>query len=229
MSRMKWDEIGKRFYETGVSKGVLALMDAAGTYPKAVPWSGLTKVSESPSGAEETKLYADNIKYLGLMSAEDYGATIECLTYPDEFNACDGASSIAKGITVGQQDRAKFAFSYQSKKGNDVSSDAGYIIYLIYGAQAKPSNKDHETVNESPAATTLSYEISTTPVEVGVDGIKPTACLKIDSTLVDKTELAAFEKVLYGDETKEPSIPLPSAVLALFPNSKDALTTSENK
>ena len=226
MSRMKWDEIGKRFYETGVSKGVLALMDTTGTYPKAVPWSGLTKVTESPSGAEETKLYADNIKYLGLMSAEGYGATIECLTYPDEFNACDGASSIAKGITVGQQDRAKFAFSYQSKKGNDVSSDAGYIIYLIYCAQAKPSNKDHETVNESPAAATLSYEISTTPVEVGIDGIKPTACLKIDSTLVDADELSAFEKVLYGDENTEPSIPLPSAVLALFPKSKDALTAA---
>lgn len=226
MSRMKWDEIGKRFYETGVSKGVLALMNTAGTYPKAVPWSGLTKVSESPSGAEETKFYADNIKYLGLMSAEDYGATIECLTTPTEFDACDGGVSIAKGITVGQQARAKFAFSYQSKKGNDVSSDLGYIIYIIYCAQAKPSNQDHESVNENPALKTMSYEITTTPVEVGEEGIEPTACLKIDSTLVDATELAAFEKVLYGDDDTEPSIPLPAEVLKLFPKSKEALTAA---
>ncbi len=227
MSKMKWDEIGKRTFETGVSKGVLALMDDTGAYPKAVPWSGLTKVSESPSGAEETKMYADNIKYLSLVSAEDYAATIECLTYPPEFEACDGCASVAKGITVGQQDRAKFAFSYQSKKGNDVSTDYGYYIYIIYGAQAKPSNKDHETVNESPAAATMSYEITTTPVEVNTEGIKPTACLKIDSTLVDATELAAFEKILYGDTDTEPKIPLPEEVLKTFAKSVEALKATQ--
>lgn len=223
MAKMKWDEVGKRIYETGVSKGVLALMNEDGSYPDAVPWSGLTKVTESPSGAEETKLYADNIKYLGLMSTEEYGSTIECLTYPPEFEACDGAASVGKGITIGQQDRSKFAFSYQTKKSNDVKNDYGYIIYIVYCAQAKPSTKDHETVNESPNAATMSYEITTTPVEV--EGYKPASCLKIDSTLVDPDELAAFEKVLYGDAEVTPKIPLPAEILKLFPKSVAAIAS----
>ena len=225
MSKMIWDATGSRRFETGVSKGVLSVMGDTGTYDKPVPWSGLSKVSESPSGAEVTKLYADNMEYLGLMSSEEYGATIECYTYPPEFYACDGAVSVAKGITVGQQNRKKFGFSYQSKIGTDVSTDAGYAIHMIYGAQAKPSSKDHETVNNSPAAATMSYEITTTPVSIPETDLKPTATLTIDSTLVDKDELAAFEKVLYGDTDTEPKFPLPDEVLKLFPKSVAAITT----
>ncbi len=224
MAKMIWDASGTRKFEAGVSKGVLAVMNDNGEYDTPVAWSGLSKIAESPSGAEVTKLYADNMEYLGLISSEEYGATIECYTYPPEFYECDGAVSVAKGITVGQQNRRKFGYSYQSKIGTDVSTDAGYAIHMVYGAQAKPSSKDHETVNSSPAAATMSYEITTTPVSIPGTDLKPTATLTIDSTLVDKDELAAFEKVLYGDADKEPEFLMPDQILKLFVKSAALIT-----
>lgn len=223
MAALKWDVVGEHFYETGVSKGVLYPVSSDGTYPKGVAWSGLSKVSESPSGAEETKLYADNVKYLSLFSTEEYGSTIECYTYPVEFEECDGSASLGKGITIGQQTRKGFGFSYQTKKGNDtVGEDYGYVIYCVYGAKASPSSKDHETVNDSPAAATMSYEITTTPVDV--TGYKPTACVKIDSTLVDAEELKSFEETIYGSASKEARLPLPDEIIEMFPKSVAALS-----
>ena len=213
MSKLNWDQTGERHYETGVSKGVLYPY-SNNAYTKGVAWNGLINVSESPEGAEATPLYADNIKYLNLMSAEEFKATIEAYTYPDEFAACNGEASLEQGVSIGQQARKLFGLSYQTKIGNDVDSELGYKIHLIYGALAAPSEKAYATVNDSPEAITFSWEISTTPVEV--PGFKPTASLVIDSTKVDPTKLAEFEKKLYGDETNEAALPLPSEVAALF-------------
>lgn len=212
MAKLLWDQTGERFYETGVSKGVLYPLQDDG-YTMGVAWNGLTAVNESPSGAEPTPLYADNIKYLNLMSAEEFGATIEAYTYPDEFAACNGESELAAGVNVGQQKRSIFGLSYQTKIGNDVDNELGYKIHLIYGALASPSEKAYSTVNDSPEAITFSWTISTTPVEV--TGLKPTATLVIDSTKVAPEKLAELEKALYGDESTEPKLLLPDEVLAI--------------
>ena len=214
MSKLVWDKTGERLYETGVKKGVLYPMDAQGAYPKGVAWNGLTNVTESPSGAEATALYADDIKYLNLMSNEEFGGTIEAYTYPDEFAECDGSASLATGVYIGQQPRKTFGFSYCTTIGNDVESNAhGYKLHLVYGALASPSEKAYATINDSPEAITFSWEFSTTPVNV--TGFKPTACLTIDSTKVDAEKLAALEKILYGDDTGEATtarLPLPDEV-----------------
>lgn len=213
MSKLVWDQTGERLYETGVSKGVLYPY-SNNKYNTGVAWNGLTAVTESPSGAEATALYADNIKYLNLMSAEEFGATIEAYTYPDEFGQCNGEGEIADGVTVGQQKRTPFGMSYQTKIGDDTDPDKGYKIHLIYGAQAAPSEKAYATVNDSPEAITFSWEVTTTPVEV--PGMKPTASLTIDSTKVDKAKLAELEKILYGDQNTEPRLPLPQEVIEIF-------------
>ena len=210
--KLVWDQTGERYYETGVNKGVL-YPQANGLYPKGVAWNGLTAVTESPSGAEASPLYADNIKYLNLVSAEEFGATVEAYTYPDEFAACNGEAALATGVTIGQQKRVPFGMSYQTKVGNDVDSELGYKIHLIYGALAAPSEKAYATVNDSPEAITFSWELTTTPVEVA--GFKPTACVVIDSTKVAADKLAALEAVLYGTEDQEARLPLPNEVLEL--------------
>lgn len=221
MSKLVWDKTGERYYETGVKNGVLYVVDNTGNYGKGVAWNGLTKVTESPSGAEATPLYADNIKYLNLMSAEEFGFTIEAYTYPDEFAACDGSSEIAKGITIGQQSRKTFGFCYRTENGNDtLGTDYGYKIHIVYGATASPSSKDYQTINDSPEAISLSWEVKTTPVEVTteIDGNKPkpTATLIIDSTKVDKTKLKSIEDKLYGTEAEEPTLLLPDEIVALL-------------
>lgn len=214
MAKLVWDESGKRIYETGVQKGVLYVQDEGGTYPKGVAWNGLTAVTESPSGAEATPLYADDIKYLELRSAEEFGATIEAYTYPEEFEACDGSASLAKGVSIGQQDRKAFGLCYRTVVGNDVQGNShGYKLHLIYGAVASPSEKAYATVNDSPEAVTFSWEITTTPVEI--EGFKPTASITIDSTKVNAEQLAALEKKLYGEEG-EAQLPLPSEVKTIF-------------
>ena len=213
MTKLVWDEVGKRQYETGVSKGVL-YPQVAGAYPKGTAWNGLTGVTESPSGAEPTALYANNAKYLNLMSAEEFGATVEAYTYPDEFAACNGEKELAEGVSVGQQPRSAFGMSYQTKIGTDANSEAGYKIHLIYGATAAPSERAYATVNDSPEAITFSWELTTTPVEV--PGMKPTAIVTVDSTKVDATKLAAFEKILYGDGDTEARLPLPAEVATLL-------------
>lgn len=216
MSKIVWDKTGERYYETGVEKGVL-YPQVGGAYPKGVAWNGLTAVTESPSGAEPTALYADNIKYLNLMSNEEFGATIEAYTYPDEFAECDGSAELAEGVRVGQQTRKTFGMSYVTRKGNDTEgTDHGYIIHLIYGALAAPSEKAYATINDSPEAITFSWEVSTTPVEVA--GMKPTACITIDSTKVDETKLQALEAKLYGGDEPdaEPTLPLPAEIATIF-------------
>ena len=221
MSKLVWDKTGERTYETGTSKGVLFPQNAEGTYGDGVAWNGLTAVTESPSGAEANPLYADNIKYLNLMSVEEFGATIEAYTYPDEFAACDGSASLAKGVSIGQQPRKSFGLAYQTILGNDVEYNKhGYKIHLIYGALAAPSERAYATVNDSPEAITFSWEITTTPVEV--KGFEPTAHLEIDSTKVDKEKLAAFEAILYGSESEEPRLPLPDEVATLLGTSNVA-------
>lgn len=215
MAKLVWDESGKRLYETGVKMGVLYVQDATGAYPKGVAWNGLTAVNESPSGAEATPLYADDIKYLNLRSAEEFGATIEAYTYPDEFEACDGSAEIAEGVKIGQQARKTFGLCYRTIVGNDVEgNDYGYKLHLIYGATAAPSEKAYATVNDSPEAVTFSWEVTCTPVDV--PGFKPSASIVIDSTKVDKTKLAALETKLYGDATNEPQLPLPSEIINMF-------------
>lgn len=214
MSRLVWDRTGERFYETGVSNGVLYLLES-GAYSKGVAWNGLTAVTESPSGAEPTSLYADDIKYLNLMSNEEFGATVEAYTYPDEFAACDGSAALADGVLIGQQKRSTFGLSYKTKFGNDTEgSDHGYKLHMIYGCLASPSEKNYATVNDSPEAITFSWEISTTPVEV--TGFKPTASVTIDSTKVDAESLTALETILYGSTDVEPRLPLPNEILEIF-------------
>ena len=211
MSKIVWDQTGERLYETGVKQGVLYVQDTQGTYPKGVAWNGLTAVTESPSGAEATPLYADDIKYLNLISTEELGGTIEAYTYPDEFAECDGSASIANGVYIGQQPRKTFGMCYTTTVGNDVDSNAhGYKLHLIYGALASPSEKAYSTINDSPEAITFSWEFSTTPVNV--TGFKPTANIVIDSTKATPEKMAALEKILYGDTDVEPRLPLPNEV-----------------
>lgn len=214
MAKIVWDESGKRFYETGVKYGVLYLQEGTG-YTNGVAWNGLTAVTESPSGAEATPLYADDIKYLNLVSAEEFSATIEAYTYPDEFALCNGEAELAKGVTVGQQARKTFGLCYRTTLGNDIDGNAhGYKLHLIYGAVAAPSEKAYATINDSPEAITFSWEINTTPVNV--TGAKPTATLTIDSTKVDAAKLKTLEDMLYGTAEKEAELPLPDAVASIF-------------
>ena len=214
MSKLVWDQTGERLYETGVKNGVLYVQEGA-AYPKGVAWNGLTAVTESPSGAEATALYADDIKYLNLMSAEEFGATIEAYTYPDEFMACDGSASLSEGVYVGQQARKSFGLCYRTTIGNDVANnDYGYKLHLIYGALASPSEKAYSTINDSPEAITFSWEVSTTPVNV--TGHKPTACLTIDSTKVAPEKLTALEDILYGKNEAEARLPLPDEIVQII-------------
>lgn len=213
--RIKWHQIGERLYETGVDQGVLFPMDENNSYAKGVAWNGLSAVNESPSGGEPNAVWADNIKYLNLMSAEDFGATVEAYTYPPEFEACNGCAEIAPGVTIAQQSRKKFGLSYRTLLGNDVvGTEYGYKIHLVYGAQASPSEKNNQTVNDSPEASSMSWELSTTPVEVA--GYKPTAHLVIDSTKTTKEKLAALEALLYGTEDAEPTLPMPEKVIEMM-------------
>ena len=213
--KLTWDKTGERFYETGVDHGVLYPIQAGGQYSKGVAWNGLTAVTESPSGAEPTPIYADNIKYLNLMSAEEFGFTIEAYTYPDEWAECDGSAVIATGVHIGQQSRKTFGMSYRTVLGNDVdNNDYGYKLHLIYGALANPSEKGYATINDSPEAITFSWECSTTPVNV--EGFKPTACVTIDSTKADPEKLAALEAILYGSESEEARLPLPDEIVTLM-------------
>ena len=215
MAKLTWDDIGKRFYETGVQNGVLYLIDEEGKYSTGVAWNGLISVTESPSGAEPNPKYADNIKYLNMVSKEEFAATIEAYTYPDDFAECDGSVSVKKGVMIGQQSRKTFGLCYKTLKGNDVDgNELGYKLHLIYGAVASPSDKTYETINDSPDAITFSWEITTTPVEVADD--KHTASLTIDSTIVDEDELTELEALLYGDETDDASLPLPDDIIAMF-------------
>lgn len=214
MAVLQWDKIGERKYETGIDHGVLYLQNE-GAYPTGVAWSGLTSVTESPSGAEDTPLYADNMKYLNLKSAEELGLTIECYTYPDEWKLCDGTAELAPGVNLGQQKRTTFGLSYRTKVGNDTEGhDFGYKLHLIYGCSASPSDKQFESINDSPSAATMSYEISTTPVPV--DGFKPVASVEIDSTKVDPSALVALEKILYGSADTEARLPLPDELKTIF-------------
>lgn len=215
MAKLIWDKVGERFYETGIKKGVLYPQNVNGTYPLGVAWNGLISVTESPSGGEPTPLYADNVKYLNLMSAEEFGASIEAYTYPDEFAKCDGSAELVAGVRVGQQTRQPFGLSYVTSIGNDTEMDAhGYKIHLVYGAAASPSEKSYQTMNESSEAITFSWEVSTTPVSV--TGLKPTSIVTIDSTKVDAADLLAFESILYGTEVNPPRLPLPDEVKTLF-------------
>lgn len=215
MPRLTWDNTGERLYETGVDHGVLYIPDEDGDYSDGVAWNGLTTVTESPSGAEATALYADNIKYLDLRSAEQFGATIEAFTYPDEFNQFDGIASPSAGVLVGQQARKTFGLSYRTNIGNDVEgSDYGYKLHLIYGATAAPSEKAYSTINDSPEAITFSWEVATTPVAAG-GSLKPTSQLVIDSTKVDPSDLTTLEDLLYG-ESGDPQLPSPADVIAIF-------------
>ena len=214
MTALQWDVIGDRVYETGTDRGVLYIPNEAGVYDAGYAWSGLTGVSENPSGAEASPQYADNIKYLNLVSIEEFGATITAFTYPDEFESCDGSVDLETGVSIGQQSRQRFGLAYRTRIGNDVDPDAGYKLHLVYGALATPSAKDYKTVNDSPEAMEFSWDITTTPVEV--EGYKPTATLVVDSTKVDPTALAALESILYGGVGTDPSLPDPSTVAALF-------------
>ena len=217
MAKIEWDKTGERLYETGVKNGVLYVQEG-GAYPKGVAWNGLTAVTESPSGAEATPLYADDIKYLNLLSTEEFGATIEAYTYPDEFAACDGSAALADGVMIGQQARKTFGLCYRTTIGNDTEgNDHGYKLHIIYGALAAPSEKAYATINDSPEAITFSWEVTTTPVNV--TGAKPTASITIDSTKADPTKLAALEDILYGKDGEpgnEPRLPLPDEIKTLM-------------
>lgn len=212
--KLTWDQKGKRFYETGLSKGVLYPQDDKGLYPKGVAWNGLTSVTDSPEGAESTDLYADDIKYASFRSAETRNGTIEAYTYPDEFAECDGSAEVAPGVTIGQQTRKAFGLSYVTKIGNDVSDDVGYKIHLVYGATVSPSETQHETINDSPDAVAFSWDYETTPVEV--PGYKPTATMTIDSTKVEADKLKKLEDALYGTEDKEANLPTPEEVIKMI-------------
>ena len=215
MAKLVWDETGKRLYETGVKNGVLYPQDSTGAYPKGVAWNGLTAVTQSPSGAEATPLYADDMKYLNLYSAEEFGATVEAYTYPDEFAECDGSAELAKGVMIGQQPRKAFGLAYKTVIGNDIKNNKyGYKLHLIYGAMASPSEKAYATVNDSPEAITFSWEITTTPVSV--TGFEPTAYIEIDSTKAEPTKLAKLEEKLFGSATEEATLPLPNEVATLM-------------
>lgn len=222
MAKIVWDKTGEKIYETGVKNGVLYLPDETGAYNTGVAWNGLTTVTESPSGAEATPLYADDIKYAELLSAEEFGATVECYTYPDEFAECDGSAEPTPGVTIGQQNRKTFGLCYRTTLGNDVKgNEYGYKLHLIYGAKAAPSEKAYSTINDSPEAITFSYEVTTTPVNV--TGYKPTASLIVDSTKVKLENLQKLEDVLYGKDNavesganNEPRLPLPDEVISII-------------
>lgn len=215
MSKIVWDAIGEHTFETGVRNGVLYLKDVEGAYNTGVAWNGLTSVSESPEGAEATDLYADDIKYLTLMSAENFKATIEAYTYPVEFEECDGSATIANGVVIGQQSRKPFGLCYRTAIGNDTDgNEHGYKLHIVYGCQASPSEKQYSTINDSPEAITFSWEVNTTPVNV--TGKKPAATLIIDSTKADKAKLTALEAILYGSESTEPRLPLPDEIATLM-------------
>lgn len=222
MSRVKWDQVGEHFYETGVDRGVLYVQEN-GTYGKGAPWNGLSKVSESPSGADPTPLYANNKKYLNLLSAEEYAGTIEAYTYPEEFCKCNGEEELLKGVTIGQQKRSTFGFAYRTLIGNDTDGDShGYKIHIVYGALASPSTEDHESVNNDPNVNPMSWEFSTTPVEVS--GGEPTATLEIDSTKVTADQMLKIEEILYGkdpttsggNDGTEPRLPLPDEIVSIL-------------
>ena len=217
MARLTWHNSGTRKYEVGVKNGVLYPIGDDGQYSTGVAWNGLSAVNESPSGAEETKIYADDIKYLGLMSAEEYAATIEAYYYPDEFAECNGEKELVDGVTIGQQPRKKFGFSYVSTIGNEVQGENyGYMLHLVYGCVASPSERNHQTINDSPEAITFSWEIQTTPVTV--EGFKPTSIITVDSTkfttVSDKAKLTALENKLYGTQAEDPYLPLPAEVFS---------------
>ena len=215
MAKLVWDEVGSRFFETGVKNGVLFVQNDEGGYNTGVVWNGLTAVTESPSGAEETPLYADDIKYVVFYSNEEFKATVEAYTYPEEFEQCDGSASLGKGVTVGQQARRSFGLVYKTAVGNDIQGqDLGYKIHIIYGCKAAPSEKAFATVNDSPEAVTFSWEISTVPVNV--EGLKPTATVVIDSTKCDAEHLAAIEAKLFGTESEESTLLLPDEIKALL-------------
>lgn len=212
--KLSWDKSGERLYETGVKNGVLYVQNA-GKYPKGVAWNGLTAVTESPSGAEATPLYADDIKYVELTSEEEFGGTIEAYTYPDEFAECDGSAELAQGVKIGQQKRKVFGLAYKTTIGNDEDgNDHGYKLHLVYGCKAAPSEKAYATINDSPEAITFSWEFTTTPVEVA--NHKPTAHIEIDSTKADPTCLTALEAKLFGTENDDPQLPLPDEVKTLM-------------
>lgn len=217
MSKLVWDKTGERYYETGVKNGVLYI-PTDGVYSKGVAWNGLTAVTESPSGAEDTALYADDMKYLSLYSAEEFGATIEAYTYPDEFAQCDGSAELTKGVSIGQQNRKSFGLCYRTSIGNDTDgTNHGYKLHVIYGCMASPSEKAYSTINDSPEAITFSWEVTTTPVSVA--GFKPTASITIDSTKADSTKLAALEDILYGKDGEpgsEARLPLPDEIKTLM-------------
>lgn len=230
MAKLKWDQVGERTYETGVDHGILFLQKG-GAYPKGVAWSGLTNITESPSGAESNAFYADNMKYLEIRSAEDFGATIECYTYPDEWDLCNGEGEMSKGVKMGQQRRATFGLAYRTQKGNDTEgSDYGYKLHLIYGATTSPSEKSYGTVNESPEPNTFSFEITTTPVPVSgedTDGkpFKPTSILTFDSTKVEPAVMKAIEEVIEGSDDTESRLPLPDEIKEII---KAASTTPDD-
>lgn len=221
MAKLVWDKSGERYYEYGVDHGVLYPM-VSGAYPKGVVWNGLTNVSENPSGAESNPQYADNIKYLNLVSAEDFGATIEAFTYPDEWGPCDGSAEVATGVSIEGQKRQTFGLSYRTKIGNDEDEELGYKIHLIYNGKAAPSEKSRDTVNESPEAVAFSWEITTTPQVIeAVDAVsgkpfRPTAHLIIDSTKIAAAKLTAIETILYGGENTEARMPLPDEIITLM-------------
>ena len=216
MAKIVWDEVGEHLYETGTRHGVLYPKNAQGAYGTGVAWNGLTGVTESPSGAEETALYADDMKYLSLYSAEEFGGTIEAYTYPDEFAVCDGSVALAAGVIAGQQIRRGFGFAYRTVLGNDAVGEAyGYKLHIVYNAMASPSERSYATINDSPDAITFSWEFKTTPLTVtGLN--KPTALITIDSTKVDATKLGQLEDILYGTENTEPRLPLPAEILEIF-------------
>lgn len=221
MSKLIWDQEGTKTYETGVSNGVLYVKGATG-YNAGVAWNGLISVTESPSGAEPTPLYADNKKYLTLMSSEEFGASIEAYTYPEEFEVCDGSAQLALGVTIQQQPRATFGLAYKTIKGNDTEGENhGYKLHIIYGAKAAPSEKAYGTINDSPEAMTFSWELTTTPVEVA--GHNPTATVVIDSTKIEAGKLKKIEDLLFGTEAKEASLPTPDEILALVSTTLAAL------
>ena len=228
MAKLEWDKTGERFYETGISHGVVYPQATGGTYPKGAAWNGLTAVTESPSGAEPSPLYADNIKYLNLMSVEEFGFSIEAYTYPKEFAECNGEGELAAGVKIGQQKRKAFGMSYRSIIGNDTDGDShGYKLHLVYGALAAPSEMAHNTVNDSPEAATMSWECSTTPVSVA--GFQPTSHLVVDSTTVEEDKLKALEKILYGDADKEARLPLPNEVLTIINSGAAAMASTLSK
>jgi hypothetical protein len=219
MAELVWDQVGERRYETGVDHGVLYIPNALGVYENGYAWNGLVSVTESPSGAESNPQYADNMKYVNLKSAEEFGATMEAFTYPDEFGQCDGTAEPEIGVSLGQQGRKSFGLSYRTKVGTDLDSDAGYKLHLAYGLDAAPSEKAYTTVNDSPEAITFSWELTATPVPVGeIGGVeyKPSAILTIDSTKVNATALAALEDELYGTTGTDANLPSPANVIALF-------------